>query len=147
MCNKHELKAQTERGLTLIELLVFIVIVGIAATAILGVFGSLTRNSASLLPEKQAQAFAASKLAEIMAEPFATVVSRYNGSTAMTFPDNSPVTSLPGYTLLITTVAAGSVIASAPPVAAIPVADRLLVTVTVTAPNGTVSRLRGIRVR
>ncbi|OYW35673.1 MAG: hypothetical protein B7Z35_14770 [Hydrogenophilales bacterium 12-61-10] len=147
MCNKLELNAQTERGLTLIELLVFIVIVGIAATAILGVFGSLTSNSATLLPEKQAQAFAASKLAEIMAEPFATVVSRYNGSTAMTFPDNSPVTSLPGYTLSITTVAAGSVITSGPAVAAIPAPDRLLVTVTVTAPNGTTSRLRGIRIR
>ncbi|HQT31623.1 MAG TPA: prepilin-type N-terminal cleavage/methylation domain-containing protein [Thiobacillus sp.] len=138
---------QTERGLTLIELLVFIVIVGIAATAILGVFGGLTRNSASLLPEKQAQAFAASKLVEIMAEPFATVVSKYNGANTMTFPDTTAVANLP-YTVLITAVAAtaGSVITSSP-AAAIPPADRLLVTVVVTAPNGTVSRLQGIRVR
>lgn len=147
MSNKAEFITHYERGLTLIELLVFIVIVGIAATAILGVFGSLTRNSATLLPEKQAQAFAASKLAEIMAEPFATVVSRYNGSTAMTFPDNSPVTSLPGYTLSIS-VNPAVVITSTPAAAGvIPAADRLLVTVTVTAPNGTVSRLRGIRIR
>lgn len=74
MCNKLELNAQTERGLTLIELLVFIVIVGIAATAILGVFGSLTRQSANLLPEKQAHAIAASKLTEVMAQPFGSVM-------------------------------------------------------------------------
>ena len=65
-----ERAAQAERGLTLIELLIFIVIVGIAATAILGVFGSLTRNSASLLPDKQAQAIAASMLEEVLAQPF-----------------------------------------------------------------------------
>jgi MSHA pilin protein MshD len=64
MCNK------SERGLTLIELLVFIVIVGIAANAMLAVFGSLTRNSASLLPDKQAQAIASSMMNEILAQPF-----------------------------------------------------------------------------
>lgn len=70
MCNKADFNPQAERGLSLIELLVFIVIVGIAATAILGVFGSLTRSSASLLPDKQAQAIAASMLREIMAQPY-----------------------------------------------------------------------------
>lgn len=70
MCIKPHHHPQAERGLSLIELLIFIVIVGIAATAILGVFGSLTRSSASLLPDKQAQAIAASMLREIMAQPF-----------------------------------------------------------------------------
>jgi prepilin-type N-terminal cleavage/methylation domain-containing protein len=144
MCIKATFNPQALRGFSLIELLVFIVIVGIAATAILGVFGSLTRNSAGLLPEKQAQAFAASKLAEIMAQPFANVGS-YNGVTAMTFPDGSSVASLPFYKLSISVGPA--VITSGPPAGVIPVADRSLVTVTVTAPNGTVSQLRGIRVR
>ncbi len=144
MCIKTSYNLRVECGLTLIELLVFIVIVGIAATAILGVFGSLTRNSAALLPEKQAQAFAASKLAEIMAQPFVNVGS-YNGVTAMTFPDSSTVSSLPGYTLLISVGPA--VITSGPPAGAIPVADRLLVTVVVRAPNGAVASIRGIRVR
>ncbi|MCA1924676.1 MAG: type II secretion system GspH family protein [Thiobacillus sp.] len=56
-----------QRGLTLVELLVFIVIVGVAATAILGVFGNLTRASANLLPEKQAHAIAAGMMQEILA--------------------------------------------------------------------------------
>jgi len=70
MCIKTAHNTQAECGLSLIELLVFIVIVGIAATAILGVFGSLTRSSAGLLPDKQAQAIAASMLREIMAQPY-----------------------------------------------------------------------------
>lgn len=65
MCNKR-----TARGLTLIELLVFIVIVGIAATAMLAVMGNLTRQSASLLPEQQARAVAAGLLDEILAQPY-----------------------------------------------------------------------------
>jgi len=146
MCNKTHCSRHTQRGLTLIELLVFIVILGIAVTSILGVFGSLTRSSAGLLPEKQAQAFAASKLAEIMAEPFPTVITKYNNANAVSFPDTSLVTSLPGYFVLITAAAAtpASVIAGGP--AVLP-ADRLLVTVVVTAPTGSVARVQAIRVR
>ncbi|MEQ1593391.1 MAG: prepilin-type N-terminal cleavage/methylation domain-containing protein [Thiobacillaceae bacterium] len=64
MCNKRQ------RGLTLVELLVFIVIIGIAANAMLAVFASLTRSSAGLLPDKQAQAIAAAMMNEVMAQPF-----------------------------------------------------------------------------
>ncbi len=64
MCNK------CVRGLTLIELLIFIVIIGIAANAMLGVFANLTRSSAGLLPDKQAQAIASSMMNEILAQPF-----------------------------------------------------------------------------
>lgn len=147
MCNKPRHRRQAARGFTLIELLVFIIILGVAATAILGVFGSLTRNSANLLPEKQAQAFATSKLVEIMAEPFATVEAKYNGANAVAFPDGTPATSLPGYALNITVNAAGAVVSIVPPIAAVPAVDRLLVTVVVTAPSGAVARVQGIRIR
>lgn len=71
MCIKPEKVSdrQVECGLALIELLVFIVIVGIAATAMLTVFGSLTRNSAGLLPDMQAQAIAAGMMQEVLARP------------------------------------------------------------------------------
>ena len=64
MCNKPA------HGLTLIELLIFIVIIGIAANAMLGVFSRLTQSSANFLPDKQAQAIASSMMNEIMAQPF-----------------------------------------------------------------------------
>lgn len=64
MCNKRI------RGLTLIELLIFIVIIGIAANAMLAVFFGLTRSSAGVIPEKQAQAIASSMMNEILAQPF-----------------------------------------------------------------------------
>ncbi|MGA7179002.1 MAG: type II secretion system protein [Thiobacillaceae bacterium] len=64
MCSKPQ------QGLTLIELLVFIVIIGIAANAMLAVFAGLTRNSASLLPDKQAQAIASAMMNEILGQPF-----------------------------------------------------------------------------
>ena len=67
MCTDSSILKTAQRGLTLIELLIFIVIVGIAATAILSVFGNLTRSSASLLPDKQAQAIAAGMMQEILA--------------------------------------------------------------------------------
>ena len=70
MCTDSPILRVVQRGLTLIELLIFIVIVGVAATAILGVFGNLTRSSASLLPDEQAQAIAASMLQEVLAQPF-----------------------------------------------------------------------------
>lgn len=60
---------QDQCGLTLIELLLFIVIVGVAATAMLTVFAGLGRSSASLLPEVQAQVLAAGMMQEILARP------------------------------------------------------------------------------
>ena len=191
MCNKPA------RGLTLIELMVFIVVVGIAANAMLGVFSSLTRSSANLLPDKQAQAVASSLMNEILAQPFTfcdpddlaraplainaapfppgctsagnvenlgpEAGETRNGLTAfdnvndyhsvlpiavVTVPNQPPATgvtaipSLTGYTYQVTvapTPARPNVIATPN--------DALLVTVTVTAPNGSVARLQGIRVR
>ncbi len=179
MCIKAFFKPQAERGLSLIELLVFIVIVGIAATAILGVFGSLTRSSANLLPDKQAQAIAASMLREIMAQPFtfcdpnspnATTaanvaacniaeamgpdgetrgggipfdnVNDYNGyNSGVSFPDNSAVANLPGYTVGVTVVNVPGGISG------VPTNETLRVTVTVTPPTGAPARLDGVRIR
>lgn len=64
------MRNKPQQGLTLIELLVFIVVVGIAANALLAVFGSLTRNSAGILPDKQAQAIASALMNEILGQPF-----------------------------------------------------------------------------
>lgn len=54
-----------ERGVTFIELIVFIVIVGVALTAVLGVLSMTTRNSADPLLRKQALMIAEGLLEEV----------------------------------------------------------------------------------
>lgn len=57
-------------GLTLVELLVSIVIVGIAASTILGVFSITSASSADPMIRHQAAAIAESYLEEVLARPF-----------------------------------------------------------------------------
>ncbi|MBS0461707.1 MAG: type II secretion system protein [Proteobacteria bacterium] len=59
-----------ERGLSLIELLVFIVVVGIAVTGVLSVFSLNARTSADPVVQKQALAIADSLLEEVLAKPY-----------------------------------------------------------------------------
>lgn len=164
MCSKPYPCQQAERGLTLIELLIFIVIIGVAATAILGVFGSLTRNSASLLPDKQAQAIAAGMMQEILARsafcdpsdppgetratPFNNV-DDYDGfdsdPVGISFLDGTPLDTdgdgnpdFPGYRaqVAVTNVGAGF---------GLPNNDALRINVIVTALNGATAQLDGVR--
>jgi MSHA pilin protein MshD len=61
---------RTSRGLTLVELVVFIVIVGIAFSALLAAFSTFTRSSPDPLIRKQALAIAESLLEEVELMPF-----------------------------------------------------------------------------
>ena len=181
MCNKPA------RGLTLIELMVFIVVVGIAANAMLGVFSSLTRSSANLLPDKQAQAVASSLMNEILAQPFtfcdpdapnadtaanvaacgafaeaigpeAGPETRNGGTPFDNVNDYHSVAQIPA-SRLNQPLGAGvalipgllnysyQVIIAPTGLPNVPLNAALLITVTVTAPNGAVARLQGIRVR
>jgi len=169
MCNKLELNARTERGLTLIELLVFIVIVGIAATAILSVFGNLTRSSASLLPDKQAQAIAAGMMQEVLAR------TAFCGTSTPADPSNpggpepsetraTPFNNVNDYNLFDSNLAGGvsfldgtSLAVSLPgyrvrvavngntTVAGVGGGDAMVVTVRVNPPTGAEVRLDGVR--
>ncbi|MHB1092095.1 type II secretion system protein [Thiobacillus sp.] len=60
----------SERGLSLIELLVFIVVVGIAVTGVLSVYSLNARSSADPMVRKQALAVAESLLEEVLAKPY-----------------------------------------------------------------------------
>lgn len=57
-------------GLTLIELLLFVVVIGIALSAMLGVFATSTRASADPMIRRQQLAIAESLLREIQLMPF-----------------------------------------------------------------------------
>jgi MSHA pilin protein MshD len=62
---------KTETGMTLVELLLSVVIVGIAASTILGVFATTSASSADPMLRHQAAAIADSYLQEILARPYA----------------------------------------------------------------------------
>jgi MSHA pilin protein MshD len=59
-----------QRGLTLVELVLFIAVVGIALTGVLAVYDRAVRGSADPLLRKQAVAAAESLLAEVLLQPF-----------------------------------------------------------------------------
>lgn len=59
-----------QRGVSLIELLVFIVVVGIAVTGVVTVYSTSARGSADPVVRKQVLAIAESLLEEVLAKPY-----------------------------------------------------------------------------
>ena len=59
-----------QRGFSLVELLVFIVVVGIAVTGVLSVYSLNARTSADPMVRKQALAIGESLLEEVLAKPY-----------------------------------------------------------------------------
>ncbi len=68
-CGVRQLPAG-QRGLSMIELLVFIVVVGIAVTGVLQVYSSTSRTSVDPMVRKQALAVAESLLDEVLSKPY-----------------------------------------------------------------------------
>jgi MSHA pilin protein MshD len=63
-------RTRAEHGISLIELIVFIVIVGIAVAGVVGALSMATRASADPLIQKQALAVAEALLEEVQLQPF-----------------------------------------------------------------------------
>ncbi|MRX11676.1 type II secretion system protein [Pseudoduganella sp. FT25W] len=75
--------AHRQQGVTIVELVIFIVIVGIAAAAILQVVNLATRNSADPLRRKQAMLIAEAYMEEVQQAQFTVCdVSDANAATA-----------------------------------------------------------------
>jgi MSHA pilin protein MshD len=72
MCihDARERRAGRQSGLSLIELVMFIIIVGIAVTGVMTVFVQVSKSSADPMLRKQAIALAESLLEEVMLQPF-----------------------------------------------------------------------------
>lgn len=68
MCARCEVRR--ERGMTLLELVMFIVVIGIAAAGVVGVIGYATRASTDPMIHKQALAIAEAVLEEVQLMPF-----------------------------------------------------------------------------
>ena len=75
------------RGFTLIELIIFIVIVGVAMAGILSVFNTSVKSSADPMVRKQTIAIAESLLEEILQKEYVNPSGGNTGSTRALFDD------------------------------------------------------------
>ena len=107
------------RGVTLIEMVVAITIVAVAATTILGAIGAIATSSADAMMQQQAIAVAQAYLDEILqrwvVDPNGTppntgrgswdLIDEYNGLVDVGAHDQfgNPITSLAAYTVSVTT--------------------------------------------
>jgi MSHA pilin protein MshD len=84
-----------QRGFTLIELIIFIVVVGVGVAGILSVYTTSIKNSADPLVRKQALAIAESLLEEIVLKEYANPTGGYTGTNRSLYDD---VDDYNGYT-------------------------------------------------
>lgn len=147
-----------QAGMTLVELVITIVIVGIAAAALYSAMAAITGRSADPLLRQQSLAIAEAYLEEILLQPFVDSggalcpsppasrasydnVCDYNGLNDNGARDarGQAITALASYRVQVAvTPQAWDVL---------PASDALLVQVTVTDPGGQVLRLDGYRAR
>jgi MSHA pilin protein MshD len=80
-------RRRRSRGMTLIELVVAIMVIALAGSALMGVMGYVASNSGESLAETQARAIAQAYLEEILAQPFAEPTGLDNQTTRATFND------------------------------------------------------------
>ncbi len=158
---------QTPRqaGISLVELVMFIVIVSVGIAGILSVMNVTTRSSADPMVRKQAIAIAESLLEEIQAKDFANPadpgaftgassqanralfddVSDYHDfNTAGIYPVDGAdvITGLEAYSVRVSVVNDGGLKSSSN---AVPPADAKLITVTVAAPGSTFITMHAYR--
>lgn len=150
------LVSRPQRGVTLVELVVSIVIVAIAASAVLGVLSMTTARSADPMIRHQAAAIAESYLEEILLKPLTDPdgidgeaaradfddLDDYDGLSDAGARDQfgSPVVGLGDYNVAVTVTPSAAL-------PAVPVADALRVDVIVTHSNAVNYALSGYRTR
>jgi MSHA pilin protein MshD len=142
------------RGVTLVELVVAITIVAIAATTILGAFAAVAKGSADAMMQQQAIAIAESYLSEILqrwvTDPNGTppntgraswdLVDQYNGLVDVGAHDQfgNPIASLNSYTVSVSTSQSSAL-------AGVPAAAARRVDITVSYPPSASVTLSGYR--
>jgi MSHA pilin protein MshD len=144
-----------QRGVTLVELVVAIVIVSIAAVAVIGAISWTMQRGAESMVRQQAVAVAEAYLEEILLQPVAVPTGavattnralfsyedEYNGlsDTAGAVDQyGSPITSLSGYNVSVSVVPTTAL-------TGITAANARQITVTVADPNGATVVLTGYR--
>lgn len=156
--NGNESRQFLQRGISLIELIMFIVILSVAVSGVLLVMNNVNRNSADAVMHKQALASAESLLEEVelqaftkpaggFAGPFTPAnranfdtVTDYNGFATVGIFSASTGTPIPGlgsYNANVTVTPTA--------LAGIAAANSLFIEVTITDPQGNVMRLSSYR--
>ena len=93
----------SERGFSLVEVIIFIVIVGIAIAGVLGVMNITTAHSADPLIRKQAVAVAESMLEEISLLPFSNPAGGYTCGGVCTQANRAQLDDIMDYNGFATT--------------------------------------------
>jgi MSHA pilin protein MshD len=153
---------KTQHGISLIELIMFIVIISVSLMALLSVLNVTTKNSTDPLLRKQALAIAESLLEEVQLQNFANPVGGFTGAATQANRANfDDVFDYNGFATAGIFPADGSTIAVTglgkygvgvnvvnPPAAwgSIPANDVAQITVTVTDPSGQSLQAVGYRV-
>jgi MSHA pilin protein MshD len=140
----HPNRATAQHGLTLIELVIFIVIISVAVSGVLITLTTVVKSSADPLVSRQLQSIAEAMLEEVLMQDFVDPdssglegsraefdnVDDYNGfdsaSAGITFPNGDPVAGLDDYRVQVV-VSTSAAWGTTHPV---PVGSAKLVTVT-----------------
>ena len=143
-----------QAGFTLIELIIFIVVVSAGLAGILSVMNTVVKSSADPMVRKQTIAIAESLLEEILLKEYANPVGGYTGTTRSQFDD---VSDYAGYTtttgivdMMGASVAGLGSYNIAPAVTVVSTSDLTgvtakKITVSVTDPAGNIISLSGYR--
>lgn len=148
--------ATHQRGVTLVELLVSIVVVSVAASSVLGVMSMTTAHSADPMIRHQASAIAEAYLEEILLKPLADPDGADGEAARADFDDlddydglsdagardqfGTPIAGLGAYNVAVTVTPSSAL-------PAVPIADSLRVDVVVTHSNVVNFALSGYRTR
>jgi len=114
------MSSNAARGVSLVELLVAIVVIGVGLAGVLSAFSAVTRNSADPVLRKQMLAIAEELMEEIQLKPFASAANAapsgcardtfndigdyhgYSSGGSICAVDGTPIAALAGYTVSIT---------------------------------------------
>jgi len=135
-----------QRGFTLIEIVVAIVVIAMAGVSIVGLTSAMATRSAQAMQAQQVATIANSYLQEVMSKPFAPLAggatrathndaSDYNGldDTGARDHNDNPIVGLGAYRIQIAVTPTAFNL--------IPAAQSKLITVSVTDPQGMVTQL------
>lgn len=147
---------QRQRGFTMIELIIFIVVVGVGMTGILSVMNTVVKSSADPMLRKQSIAVAESMLEEVLLKDYSNALGAQSGRpnwnlvtdangygrTGIQDAQGNAITGLERYSVAVTVLTATA--ADNPQLAALAL-PAFKVTVTVTDPGGNAVTLVGYR--